>query len=147
MLCSLIGCLICDCVFFLMIRRPPRSTRTDTLFPYTTLFRSRSGLVEIASHTYDAHKGVLANPQGNLEPAETTHLYYPATKTYESDAAYRKRIRDDAQRITTEIRRVTGKAPRVWVWPYGSANGEAIDILSKSGYKIALTLEIGRAHV
>src|SRR3546814_235376 len=28
-------------VFFLMIRRPPRPTRTDTLFPYTTLFRSR----------------------------------------------------------------------------------------------------------
>src|SRR3546814_18362243 len=27
-------------VVFLMIRRPPRSTRTDTLFPYTTLFRS-----------------------------------------------------------------------------------------------------------
>src|SRR3546814_13082402 len=27
--------------FFLMIRRPPRSTRTDTLFPYTTLFRSQ----------------------------------------------------------------------------------------------------------
>src|SRR3546814_937048 len=34
----------CECdyshLFFLMIRRPPRSTRTDTLFPYTTLFRS-----------------------------------------------------------------------------------------------------------
>src|SRR3546814_13038419 len=29
-----------DVCFFLMIRRPPRSTRTDTLFPYTTLFRS-----------------------------------------------------------------------------------------------------------
>src|SRR3546814_7013304 len=28
-------------IFFLMIRRPPRSTRTDTLFPYTALFRSR----------------------------------------------------------------------------------------------------------
>src|SRR3546814_13236400 len=27
--------------FFLRIRRPPRSTRTDTLFPYTTLFRSK----------------------------------------------------------------------------------------------------------
>src|SRR3546814_11239891 len=27
-------------LFFLMVRRPPRSTRTDTLFPYTTLFRS-----------------------------------------------------------------------------------------------------------
>src|SRR3546814_12266951 len=33
-----------SCVFFLMIRRPPRSTRTDTLFPYTTLFRSKLGL-------------------------------------------------------------------------------------------------------
>src|SRR3546814_17411282 len=32
--------------FFLMIRRPPRSTRTDTLFPYTTLFRS---LAELAA--------------------------------------------------------------------------------------------------
>src|SRR3546814_1736403 len=30
-------------IFFLMIRRPPRSTRTDTLFPYTTLFRSQHG--------------------------------------------------------------------------------------------------------
>src|SRR3546814_20036002 len=35
--------LCCARVFvcFLLIRRPPRSTRTDTLFPYTTLFRSR----------------------------------------------------------------------------------------------------------
>src|SRR3546814_19584689 len=32
--------------FFLMIRRPPRSTRTYTLFPYTTLFRSRRGFDE-----------------------------------------------------------------------------------------------------
>src|SRR3546814_6867825 len=38
--------LMCYCFFifcfFLRIRRPPRSTRTDTLFPYTTLFRSRT---------------------------------------------------------------------------------------------------------
>src|SRR3546814_21105881 len=32
--------LLCALVLFVMIRRPPRSTRTDTLFPYTTLFRS-----------------------------------------------------------------------------------------------------------
>src|SRR3546814_11857928 len=38
--------------FFLMILRPPRSTRTDTLFPYTTLFRSR------ACHPPDARVGV-----------------------------------------------------------------------------------------
>src|SRR3546814_10315527 len=35
----------CICIiFFLMIRRPPRSTRTDTLFPYTTLCRSVGSL-------------------------------------------------------------------------------------------------------
>src|SRR3546814_12276136 len=38
MLCLFV-CLCLYCFFF-MIRRPPRSTRTDTHFPYTTLFRS-----------------------------------------------------------------------------------------------------------
>src|SRR3546814_14917988 len=38
LICSVV--LVLVWVFFLMIRRPPRSTRTDTLFPYTTLFRS-----------------------------------------------------------------------------------------------------------
>src|SRR3546814_9431127 len=37
----MVCCILC--FFFLMIRRPPRSTRTDTLFPYTTLFRSGGG--------------------------------------------------------------------------------------------------------
>src|SRR3546814_9794800 len=40
-----------------MIRRPPRSTRTDTLFPYTTLFRSGSGLLGFL--TNDVLAGVL----------------------------------------------------------------------------------------
>src|SRR3546814_1405685 len=46
-----------------MIRRPPRSTRTDTLFPYTTLFRS-------------AFVGVAAVPLGRTRPgrAEIRHL-------------------------------------------------------------------------
>src|SRR3546814_1889077 len=39
-LCDFVGRVFGVCFFFLMIRRPPRSTRTDTLFPYTTLFRS-----------------------------------------------------------------------------------------------------------
>src|SRR3546814_21149596 len=38
--CLLVSLCLSCVVFFLMIRRPPRSTRTDTLFPYTTLFRS-----------------------------------------------------------------------------------------------------------
>src|SRR3546814_16240645 len=35
-----VSSMILSSIFFLMIRRPPRSTRTNTLFPYTTLFRS-----------------------------------------------------------------------------------------------------------
>src|SRR3546814_4124781 len=40
-----------------MIRRPPRSTRTDTLFPYTTLFRSRLQRVVAAGHVGDEGGG------------------------------------------------------------------------------------------
>src|SRR3546814_7310685 len=36
----MMSCLVVIVVFFLMILPPPRSTRSDTLFPYTTLFRS-----------------------------------------------------------------------------------------------------------
>src|SRR3546814_5611348 len=52
-MCSLHRCY--HVFFFLMIRRPPRSTRTDTLFPYTTLFRSWFGSSARASLTKPLH--------------------------------------------------------------------------------------------
>src|SRR3546814_3702744 len=42
---------------FLLIRRPPRSTRTDTLFPYTTLFRSRPARGRDAARHQAVHDG------------------------------------------------------------------------------------------
>src|SRR3546814_1348667 len=45
--------------FFLMIRRPPRSTRTDTLFPYTTLFRSLHLAVDLADVQLHARESFL----------------------------------------------------------------------------------------
>src|SRR3546814_20080364 len=39
--------------FFLMILRPPRSTRTDTLFPYTTLFRSVAVALDETGHALE----------------------------------------------------------------------------------------------
>src|SRR3546814_7969380 len=42
-------------VFFLMIRRPPRSTRTDTLFPYTTLFRSHGDRGDAGRRPHDGY--------------------------------------------------------------------------------------------
>src|SRR3546814_16926469 len=80
-----------SCVFFfLMIRRPPRSTRTDTLFPYTTLFRSGldpgagEQLLELAADRRDlvlAPRGQLGEPPGDrriglgLELAEREQLH------------------------------------------------------------------------
>src|SRR3546814_11261859 len=46
-------------MFFLMRRRPPRSKRTDTLFPYTTLFRSRIEGAFVVCHRHDRHIDVV----------------------------------------------------------------------------------------
>src|SRR3546814_6225269 len=63
--------------FFLRIRRPPRSTRTDTLFPYTTLFRSRGPLPPAGGfgRLYPAAErrgAVAARQQGRGEEPEGT---------------------------------------------------------------------------
>src|SRR3546814_7353367 len=52
-------------VVFLMMRRPPRSTRTDTLFPYATLFRSeRAGLRVLAQRLVDVLQVARDRAQG-----------------------------------------------------------------------------------
>src|SRR3546814_6018273 len=52
--------------FLLMIRRPPRSTRTDTLFPYTTLFRSDDNLIVGTVHeTSNGFTSVLVGERGD----------------------------------------------------------------------------------
>src|SRR5690625_1271300 len=108
---------------------------------------SQSGLVEIASHTYDLHHGVPGNPQGNQQPATATRIYNSKTNTYESDEAFRQRIEEDVRAITTRLKSVTGKAPRVWVWQYGRVDGTTLQIARKNGYSIAMTLENGLVRV
>src|SRR3546814_10054564 len=49
-----------------MIRRPPRSTRTDTLFPYTTLFRSRDGDTALLLLLHPVHGGCAIMHFANL---------------------------------------------------------------------------------
>src|SRR3546814_10072514 len=65
-------------LFFLMIRRPPRSTLTDTLFPYTTLFRSAgvqgidAELVAQARHLFNGQAGVGKHSALACDEAEIT---------------------------------------------------------------------------
>src|SRR3546814_2911170 len=63
--------MILSLFFVLMIRRPPRSTRTDTLFPYTTLFRSfASAPVQVGGEPLSVQSGVLVNksPASAIKP-------------------------------------------------------------------------------
>src|SRR3546814_5754567 len=71
--------------FFLMIRRPPRSTRTDTLFPYTTLFRS---------------------------PAGAQHQYGRGIGAFRLDGAFRRHRRPDVQRQDACRLRLAAGRPR-----------------------------------
>src|SRR3546814_13757231 len=71
--------------FFLMIRRPPRSTRTDTLFPYTTLFRSGHTMKILISTDIEGVAGVVHHQQvraGNPEYERARVLM-----THEANAA------------------------------------------------------------
>src|SRR3546814_9725092 len=62
-----------------MIRRPPRYTRTDTLFPYTTLFRSKiMGSVD----TLLAHKGGRLKKGDNFPDQNVVDLIVALAKTY-----------------------------------------------------------------
>jgi biofilm PGA synthesis lipoprotein PgaB len=104
---------------------------------------AQSGLVEIGSHGFDLHRGIIGNPQGNLQPATTSHRYLPDEKRYEDEAAYTRRVRDDLERNGDLIRRRTGKAPRVISWPYGRYSRATREIADRLGTGVGLTLDDG----
>jgi biofilm PGA synthesis lipoprotein PgaB len=99
-----------------------------------------SGLVEVASHTYDQHHGITANPQGNQISAVVTHVYRPLTQTYETDDEYAERLRADLTRSSDEIRTKLGRAPRAVMWPYGEYNSISDSIAASAGMPITFTL-------
>ncbi|VAW92738.1 Biofilm PGA synthesis deacetylase PgaB (EC 3.-), partial [hydrothermal vent metagenome] len=107
----------------------------------------KSGYVEVASHSYDLHRGVLANPQGNIQPAAVSLLYDAKTGRYESDKQYRQRIHRDLQRNSDLIARRIGQRPRAMVWPYGAHNRVTIDIARDLGMPITLSLEDGKVDI
>lgn len=104
-----------------------------------------SGLIEIAAHSQDLHRGIVANPQGNTQPAAAALAYDAASAKYESEADYRARVHADAVAISGEIERATGRRPRVWIWPYGAYSGTAVSVIGEAGFETTLTLDDGLA--
>lgn len=102
---------------------------------------AQSGWVEIASHSHNLHTGVPGNPQGNLFPAATTHIYDAASGTYENGEAYRDRVSRDLERSVAGIRTHIGTAPRVMVWPYGAYNQVVEQIAAEQGLVVSFSLD------
>jgi biofilm PGA synthesis lipoprotein PgaB len=97
-----------------------------------------SGLVEIASHSFDLHKGISGNPAGSQQYAAITRQYGRAG--YERDDAYRQRIRADLERNSSLIAEHLGKRPRVMVWPFGAHSRETQAIARSVGMPYSFTL-------
>ena len=99
-----------------------------------------SGLVEYASHSHDMHHGILANPQGNLQPAAITRRFDAESGEYEDTAAFRERVREDLERSRAEIESFTGEAPRAIVWPFGAHTREVDVIAAEAGMPWSFSL-------
>src|SRR3546814_10469605 len=67
-----------------MIRRPPRSTRTDTLFPYTTLFRSAGRMDLFKARARDLAGGLEAELSVALDVMFPIHVFARAVKDFEA---------------------------------------------------------------
>jgi biofilm PGA synthesis lipoprotein PgaB len=100
----------------------------------------QSGLVEIASHTYDLHNGIVGNPQGNTQASTVTRLYDEPMLMYENDEQYRTRIRAAMFKSAEFILQHAGVRPRVMVWPYGEYNETAVAIAKEAGFSTTMGL-------
>lgn len=106
-----------------------------------------SGLVEIASHSHNMHKGAQGNPQGNIEPTAAILHYSPLTKSYETPEAFRKRISADLGTSVDLIQGYIGKLPAAIVWPFGEYSNVGVEVAASLGVPVTISLDWGYASV
>src|SRR3546814_5454943 len=112
-----------------MIRRPPRSTRTDTLFPYTTLFRSAHEVV----HAQDATLGRF------LDEALGTHRqrFLGRSEEHTSELQSLMRISYAVFCLKKKIRQIIDLSPLHYMWIYNTIHSQSrtlmiADIIARS---------------
>lgn len=91
----------------------------------------QSGLVEVASHTHNLHNGINANPSGGQLPSVIAPEY--KNGKYETEDAYKNRLKSDFTRSVQTLVNHIGKKPRVMVWPYGQFNDVAVQLARQAG--------------
>jgi len=118
----------------------PDNYRDRLLTPEALRKVSQSPLVEILSHTDRLHDAIPADPFGSLAPASVTRRYLGPGR-YESEAAYRARVRADLRHSRDRLAGITGKPPAGVVWPYGYFNSILVEEAATLGMRTHLTLD------
>jgi biofilm PGA synthesis lipoprotein PgaB len=108
---------------------------------------SAKKLIEVISQSYDLHKGIQYNPQGNVGPAATVFAYDPNTKKYETEDEYRARLYTDFKLQSEFFSRKLGFVPVAIVWPFGAYNAISQEAAQKAGYIIGFSLEPGLGNI
>lgn len=104
-----------------------------------------SGLVEFASQSHALHHDVDAAPGGLRLPAAANRRWLGEGKGYETLADYYQRIAADAAQSRAVLERRLGRAPRIFVWPYGAHSSVGWQAIAAQGFRLSLTLDDTRA--
>jgi len=107
---------------------------------------SDSGLVNIASHSFNMHKSVISHPLGSTSAAYISRIYDTNKGKYENSEEYLLRISQDIRESFNILKEKTGKVPLSIVWPYGRYNALTI-IEAKKMFKMMFTLDEGLANI
>src|SRR3546814_17941263 len=120
-----------------MIRRPPRSTRTDTLFPYTTLFRSVGAVA-----AGDTVRWVIGEAASGTGPTRRTHILVKPT---DPGLVTNLVINTDRRSYTVELRSTANTYMASVAWTYPHDELIALKARRNQAARVAASQDIGRA--
>ena len=99
-----------------------------------------SGYAEFVSHSDNMHRGILANPQQNMQPAAITREYIEKQKRYETESEYQSRVVADLKKSKQTLDRELGINSRAIFWPYGAVTTETEELAAQAGLPMSFSL-------
>ncbi|QQT93189.1 poly-beta-1,6-N-acetyl-D-glucosamine N-deacetylase PgaB [Acinetobacter johnsonii] len=99
-----------------------------------------SGYAEFVSHSDNMHRGILANPQQNMQPAAITREYIEKQKRYETESEYQSRVVTDLKKSKQTLDRELGINSRAIFWPYGAVTTETEELAAQAGLPMSFSL-------
>ena len=99
-----------------------------------------SGYAEFVSHSDNMHRGILANPQQNMQAAAITREYIEKQKRYETESEYQSRVVADLKKSKQTLDRELGINSRAIFWPYGAVTTETEELAAQAGLPMSFSL-------